>query len=85
MHAVTTLIKPPLCKCGENSLPVLFNNFKITIMVTIIGHAKRKNSEDQDFNVLILQGDVEPVISGGTGKKIYLTHTYQYSTKPAKY
>jgi hypothetical protein len=100
-------------------------------MVTIIGHEKRKNSEDQDFNVLILQGDVEPVISGGTGKpyftarktsvpctfddktakklvgkalqgridriecdvyeyeipstgkKIKLTHTYQYSTEPS--
>jgi len=41
-------------------------------MVTIIGHEKRKNSEDQSFNVLILQGDVEPVISGTTGKP-YLT------------
>ena len=40
-------------------------------MVTIIGHEKRKNSEDQDFNVLILQGDVEPVISGGTGKPYF--------------
>lgn len=41
-------------------------------MVTIIGSEKRKNSEDESFNVLILQGGVEPVISGGTGKP-YLT------------
>jgi len=41
-------------------------------MVTIIGSEKRKNSKDEDFNVLILQGDVEPVISSGTGKP-YLT------------
>ena len=41
-------------------------------MVTIVGVEKRKNKEDEDFNVLIIQGDVEAVISQQTGKP-YLT------------
>ena len=41
-------------------------------MVTIIGFEKRKNKEDDEFNVLILQGDVETIISKESGKP-YLT------------
>jgi hypothetical protein len=41
-------------------------------MVQIIGVEKRKNKDDEDFNVLIIQGDVEAVISQQTGKP-YLT------------
>ena len=41
-------------------------------MVTISGVEKRKNKKDEDFNVLILHGDVETVISKETGKP-YLT------------
>jgi len=100
-------------------------------MVTITGTEKRKNSEGKDFNVLILQGDIEVVVSKetdkpymtarktsipctfdetiaktmigqtlpgaierievqpyefvipSTGKKVKLTHSYQYSKEPA--
>ena len=41
-------------------------------MVTIIGLEKRMNKKDEEFNVLILQGDVETVVSKETGKP-YLT------------
>ena len=41
-------------------------------MVTIVGFEKRKNKKDEEFNVLVLQGDVETVISKETGKP-YLT------------
>lgn len=41
-------------------------------MVTIIGLEKRKNKEDKEFNVLILQGGIETIISKETGKP-YLT------------
>lgn len=41
-------------------------------MVTIIGFEKRKNKKKDEFNVLILQGDVETIISKETGKP-YLT------------
>lgn len=41
-------------------------------MVTITGFEKRENKKKEEFNVLILQGDVELVISKETGKP-YLT------------
>ena len=41
-------------------------------MVTIVAYEKRENSEGEEFNVLILQGDVETVRSQQTGKP-YLT------------
>lgn len=41
-------------------------------MVTIVGFEKRKNKKEEEFIVLILQGDVETVISKETGKP-YLT------------
>ena len=41
-------------------------------MVTVIGLEKRKNKKAEEFNVLILQGDVETIISQDTGKP-YLT------------
>jgi len=41
-------------------------------MVTIVGFEKRKNKKEEEFNVLILQGDVETVISKETGRP-YLT------------
>lgn len=40
-------------------------------MVTIIDFQKRKNSKDEEFNVLILQGDLETVISQETGKPYF--------------
>ena len=41
-------------------------------MVTVIGLEKRKNKKAEEFNVLILQGDVEAIISQESGKP-YLT------------
>ena len=41
-------------------------------MVTIVGFEKRKNSTDEEFNVLILQGGVEAIISQQSGKP-YIT------------
>ena len=41
-------------------------------MVTITNLEKRKNRKDEEFNVLILQGAVEVVISKATGRP-YLT------------
>jgi len=41
-------------------------------MVTIIGFEKRENKKKEEFNVLILQGDVVTIISKETGKP-YLT------------
>ena len=41
-------------------------------MVTIVGFEKRKNEAQEEFNVLILQGGVETVISQQTGKP-YIT------------
>jgi hypothetical protein len=41
-------------------------------MVTIVGFEKRKNSQDEEFNVLILQGGVEAIISQQSGKP-YIT------------
>jgi hypothetical protein len=41
-------------------------------MVTIVGFDKRKNSRDEEFNVLILQGGVEAIISQQSGKP-YIT------------
>ena len=41
-------------------------------MVTIIGLEKRENKEKEEFNVLILQGGIETIISKETGKP-YLT------------
>ena len=41
-------------------------------MVTIIGLEKRENKKKEEFNVMILQGDVETIISQETGKP-YLT------------
>jgi len=40
-------------------------------MVTIVDFQKRKNSKDEEFNVLILQGDIEPAISKETGKPYF--------------
>jgi hypothetical protein len=37
-------------------------------MGSIIDFQKRKSKKDEDFNVLILQGDLETVISQETGK-----------------
>ena len=41
-------------------------------MVTIVDFEKRKNEQDEEFNVLILQGGVEAIISQQTGKP-YIT------------
>ena len=41
-------------------------------MVTITKLEKRKNRKDEEFNVLILQGNVEVVVSKTTGRP-YLT------------
>ena len=41
-------------------------------MVTIVGFEKRKNPNDEEFNVLILQGGVEAIISQQSGKP-YIT------------
>lgn len=41
-------------------------------MVTITAVEKRKNKKDEDFNVLIIQGGVEAVVSKESGKP-YLT------------
>ena len=41
-------------------------------MVTITKLEKRKNKKDEEFNVLILQGNVEVIISKTTGRP-YLT------------
>ncbi len=41
-------------------------------MVTIIGFEKRENKKKEEFNVLILQGDVVTIISKETGRP-YLT------------
>ncbi len=41
-------------------------------MVTITGFEKRSNQEGEDFNVLILQGGVEAIISQQSGKP-YIT------------
>src|SRR4030042_4714745 len=41
-------------------------------MVTISGVEKRKNQQDEQFNVLIIQGGIESVLSKQTGKP-YLT------------
>ena len=41
-------------------------------MVTITKLEKRKNSKDEEFNVLVLQGNVEVAISKTTGRP-YLT------------
>ena len=37
-------------------------------MVTIIGFQKRTNAEDQEFNVLVLQGGVELLKSSESGQ-----------------
>ena len=36
-------------------------------MVTIVGFQKRTNAEDQEFNVLVLQGGIELIKSSETG------------------
>ena len=41
-------------------------------MVTIIGYEKRKTAKGKEFNVIILQGDIEVAVSKETGKA-YLT------------
>ena len=41
-------------------------------MVTIVDFEKRKNEQDEEFNVLILQGGVEAIISHQSGKP-YIT------------
>ena len=42
-------------------------------MVTIVGLEKRKNkAKDEEFNVIVLQGDIEVTMSKTTGKP-YLT------------
>ena len=41
-------------------------------MVTIVDFEKRKNALDEEFNVLIIQGGVETVLSKQTGKP-YIT------------
>jgi len=41
-------------------------------MVTIAGTEKRKNLQGKEFNVLVLQGDIEVVVSKETGKP-YMT------------
>ena len=41
-------------------------------MVTITRLEKRKNRKDEEFNVLVLQGNVEVVLSKATGRP-YLT------------
>jgi hypothetical protein len=40
-------------------------------MVTIVDYQKRKNMKDEEFNVLILQGDIELSISKDTGKPYF--------------
>ena len=40
-------------------------------MVTIVDFQKRKNKKDEEFNVLILQGDLETVISKQSGKPYF--------------
>ena len=50
----------------------LFIHQKLKTMITIVGFEKRKNKEDEEFNVLILQGGIETVISKQTGKP-YIT------------
>ena len=51
-------------------------------MVTIIGFQKRTNAEDQEFNVLVLQGGIELIKSSETGsfyataKKASITCTF---------
>lgn len=40
-------------------------------MVTIIDFQKRKNKKDEEFNVLILQGNLETAISKETGKPYF--------------
>jgi hypothetical protein len=45
---------------------------KLLLMVTITNLEKRKNKKDEEFNVLILQGNVEVVLSKTTGRP-YLT------------
>jgi hypothetical protein len=40
-------------------------------MVTIVDFQKRKNKKDEEFNVLVLQGDLETVISKETGKPYF--------------
>lgn len=37
-------------------------------MVTIIDFVKRKNAEGKEFNALVLQGDVEMILSKSSGK-----------------
>lgn len=54
---------------GEKSLYV---KLKLGTMVTIIGVEKRKNRQDEEFNVLIIQGGIESVLSKLTGKP-YIT------------
>ena len=46
-------------------------------MVTVIGLEKRKNKKEEEFNVLILQGDVETIIS-----KVSLQRNIQTQVNP---
>jgi hypothetical protein len=56
---------------GENS-PVLVLTKKQMKMVRIVGTEKRKSIAGKEFNVMILQGDIEVAISKETGRP-YLT------------
>ncbi len=62
---------PPLPSRWETPSYFLIQ-IKIVIMVTIVNFEKRKNTKDEEFNVLILQGGVETVTSKQTGKP-YIT------------
>jgi hypothetical protein len=64
-------IDPPYALVGEK-LPVLVFTKTNEIMVTIIGSEKRTAISGKEFNVIILQGDIEVAVSKETGKP-YLT------------
>ena len=65
---------PRPSRYGQVGPPIiLFIHKKPNIMVTIVGIEKRKNkTKDEDFNVIVLQGDIEVAVSKTTGKP-YLT------------
>lgn len=47
----------------------MFSNHKfLCTMVTVIDFKTRKNAQEKDFNVLILQGDIELLKSQTTGR-----------------
>lgn len=71
MDAYSTTFRMPHCPPG-GKLPLPMFNQNQNAMVTIIGFEKRENQEGEEFNVLILQGGVEAIISQKSGKP-YIT------------